>query len=506
LAQALENMADGFALFDRDGFLVAINERYRELSPYLAPVLQIGVAHDDVIRAVYRSGEVEIEGYTEDEFVAFANRQRLSSTQASFHRTREGRWMRYAPRRLDDGSTLFLQSDVTEMKAHEERAEATDRQLVRRTNEFETAMSSMPDGFILFDAKGNMIACNQRYREMLGLPDEILVPGVSRARLMDVAKETGLFAQAHVQEVSDAYEVSRRRSDPHTFLYTMADGRVLQMRFTPIQSGGSAVLVIDQTAELQAEEKLQRYSRQLERSNSELQNFAYVASHDLQEPLRKIEAFGDRLSKKHGDSLPEGGQHYLDRILDASGRMRQLINDLLSFSRVSAKTHKPGLTDLASVLSDVTNDMEMRLEETGATIEADDLPSIEADPTLMRQLFQNLIANSIKFARKDVAPVIRIETERHSGIQSGGLLMDEVQLRFSDNGIGFDNRFKDQIFTIFQRLHGRSEYEGTGIGLATCRRIVDRHHGTIEASGVPGEGATFTVQLPAEQPEVESLA
>ncbi|MEL6783917.1 MAG: ATP-binding protein, partial [Pseudomonadota bacterium] len=221
--------------------------------------------------------------------------------------------------------------------------------------------------------------------------------------------------------------------------------------------------------------------------NRELQDFAYVASHDLQEPLRKIEAFGDRLQRKHGDDLPEQGQMYIDRMQDAAGRMRRLINDLLSYSRITTKGKDPVDINTDELLAGVLNDLSVRIEETNATVTVGDLPNLMADETQMRQLFQNLIGNALKFSRPGVDPAISVTGEEENG---------QLVFKIADNGIGFENRFKDQIFTIFQRLHGRLEYEGTGVGLATVRKIVERHNGTIDADGRPNEGATFIVTLP----------
>ena len=501
---ALDNMADGFAVFDADGVLRAMNRSYRDLAPHLADALHLGARHEDIIRAAYRSGAVDFDGFTEESFVAFATRERLDPGAPTVDRRHDGRWVRFAARRLDDGGTIFTQTDVTEVKRQEERANRIDVALAVREAQLSSAVEAMHAGFIMFDAEQRMIRCNTRYREMFGFPEHVLEPGITRPRIMELIEELGLFNEAHMAESSAGYRGSLVRRDRHEFRYFMADGRVLQARFTPMEDGGSIVLFIDITADLETEARLTRYSRNLERSNAELQNFAYVASHDLQEPLRKIEAFGDRLSRKHMDVLPEGGQHYLERILDATGRMRQLINDLLSFSRVSSKERKLGSVDLASTVQDVLSDLQMRVEETGARVRVGGLAAIEADATQMRQLFQNLVGNALKFAREGVAPVVRIEGETCVAIQSNGAPRDVLRIRIADNGIGFEDRFKAQIFTIFQRLHGRTEYEGTGIGLATCRKIVERHHGTIDATGVPNEGATFTIDLPLIQPGTEA--
>ena len=230
---------------------------------------------------------------------------------------------------------------------------------------------------------------------------------------------------------------------------------------------------------------------QLERSNRELEQFAYVASHDLQEPLRKIQAFGERLATALGPDLDPRAADYLERMRAAAARMSQLIADLLTFSRVSTHPHPFGAVDLAAVISDVIADLEPAIEETRAQIVTGRLPVLEGDAVQLRQLFQNLIANALKFRRLDTPPRVQIaEIDRDDS---------RVTLQVADNGIGFEEQYAERVFRMFERLHGRSAYEGSGIGLAVCRRIVERHGGTITAHGTPDRGARFLIALPLRQ-------
>ena len=251
-------------------------------------------------------------------------------------------------------------------------------------------------------------------------------------------------------------------------------------------------------------EEMKLYAKKLERSNKELQDFASVASHDLQEPLRKIQAFGDRLKSRCAAALDDQGRDYLDRMQNAAGRMHTLINDLLTFARVATKARPFEATDLVSVTREVVSDLETRIEQVKGRVEVGELPSVEADPLQVRQLMQNLIGNSLKYHRKDVPPVVTVyshhlaEGQPKSPSATRGPF---CQIVVEDNGIGFDEIYSDKIFTIFQRLHGRTEYEGTGVGLAVCRKIVERHGGTITARSTPGQGSTFTVTLPVRQPK-----
>lgn len=237
------------------------------------------------------------------------------------------------------------------------------------------------------------------------------------------------------------------------------------------------------------EQALQAYAKELERSNSELQDFAYIASHDLQEPLRKIQVFGDRLKVKYADQLSEQGQDYLSRMQNAAARMQILIQDLLVFSRVTTKAQPFTSIDLTAVVTQALQHLEIQIESLSAKIKLGELPVIQGDPAQMAQLFQNLIANSLKFHRENVPPVICIESQSMPEKKM-------VQISVTDNGIGFEEEYGQRIFVIFQRLHGREVYPGTGVGLAVCKKIVDRHGGMITAHGTPDEGATFTITLP----------
>lgn len=235
-----------------------------------------------------------------------------------------------------------------------------------------------------------------------------------------------------------------------------------------------------------AEKELQAYSKELARSNQELQDFAYVSSHDLQEPLRKIQAFGDLLESEYADKLGEGID-YLKRMQGAASRMSTLIQDLLAFSRVSTQPNTRKNVDLSTVVADVISDLEMRINDTDAIVSVGKLPHVIADPTHMRQLFQNLIGNALKFHRPGVPPAV--EVKAHISKQYHEIIV-------KDNGIGFDTKYLDRIFAVFQRLHGRDSYEGTGIGLAVCRKIVERYNGTITAESQKNSGSTFIVRLP----------
>jgi two-component system CheB/CheR fusion protein len=255
---------------------------------------------------------------------------------------------------------------------------------------------------------------------------------------------------------------------------------------------------------LNANYELQVSVAELGKTNIQLDRFAFVASHDLQEPLRKIRTFSGLLQSTYNDVLPAEAKTFLNKIDGASTRMSNLVDDLLTYSRVANLEKLFAPTDLNETLKNVISDLDLLFEQTNATIQNDVLPTITAIPLQMNQLFGNLIGNAIKYVKEGVAPVIRIsshmltekEIELHSELNSRTAYCEII---FQDNGIGFDQKYEEQIFTIFQRLHGKTEYTGTGIGLALCKKIAENHNGKIFAHAKENEGAAFHVILPMTQ-------
>jgi light-regulated signal transduction histidine kinase (bacteriophytochrome) len=253
-------------------------------------------------------------------------------------------------------------------------------------------------------------------------------------------------------------------------------------------------------AQSQLLEQETRRRQELASANTELQQFASIASHDLQEPLRKIQAFGNRLKEKSGEALSDQGHDYLERMQNAAGRMQTLIDDLLTLSRITTRARPFVPVNLAQVVQEVLSDLEVRIQETEGRVEVGDLPTIDADPVQMRQLLQNLIGNALKFHRDEEQPIVRIYSQlfvsQETQSAEDSVSAELYQIIVEDNGIGFEEKYLDRIFNVFQRLHSRSEYEGTGMGLAICRKIAERHGGSITAKSTPGQGSKFIVTLP----------
>jgi signal transduction histidine kinase len=255
-------------------------------------------------------------------------------------------------------------------------------------------------------------------------------------------------------------------------------------------------LVIDANAKLAVSNaELERRARELARSNAELEQFASIASHDLQEPLRKVRTFAARVRETESESLSERGVDYLRRAEASAERMQRLIEDLLVFSRVATQTRPFIPVDLDQVVHEALEDLDDLIRRSGATVTVGKLPTVTADPPQMRQLMQNLMSNALKFRRQGVPPEVDISATVDAGTMT---------LIVRDNGIGFDQQYSRRIFRVFERLNGRGTYPGTGIGLSLCRKIVERHAGTIAAEGVAGAGSMFTVTLPVNGPVTDT--
>ncbi len=292
--------------------------------------------------------------------------------------------------------------------------------------------------------------------------------------------------ESKLRELAAKYRVSVEELRRQAQSYESRPAFIIEMAKKRLETAASLIGEIVQRKRVEGE--LEQKAKDLAKSNDELAQFAYVASHDLQEPLRKIGAFGDRLAAHSESVLDEQGRDYLHRMQNAAQRMSNLIESLLELSRVTSKARALEMVDLNKVVSDALSDLELRIQQTGGRVEVDQLPTVMADRLQMRQLFQNLIGNALKFHKEDTSPVVRIHTQQNG--------KGTWEVHVTDNGIGFDEQYLARIFRPFQRLHARSAFEGSGIGLAICNKIVARHLGQITAHSQPGIGSDFIVLLP----------
>ncbi len=392
---------------------------------------------------------------------------------------------------------LFILRDIAVRRQAEQTLEV-ERNLLR------SIMDTIPDLIFVMDPHGRYTRDNAAHRRQLGVRSESDVIGLKNSDLFP-AELAARFTADDAAVISggktmlNVEEPARTRDGTEIWLETTkvplrdAEGKII----------GLVGVSADITRRHADEQRLRHFASALQKSNEELQNFASVASHDLQEPLRKIQAFGDRLRSRNAGELSEAGRDYLNRMLDAANRMQTLIQDLLKLSRVTTRAQPFERCSLDDVVRGVLSDLEVKIAASRARITASGLPTIEADATQMRQLFQNLTTNALKFQHPGTSPEITI-TARTSDNLNGELQQIPpgtkiCEIRVADNGLGFDQQFAEQIFSPFKRLHARTEYEGSGIGLTVCRKITDRHHGKITAEGSEGKGAAFIVTLPVKQ-------
>ncbi|HFQ89848.1 MAG TPA: PAS domain-containing protein [Desulfobulbus sp.] len=387
-------------------------------------------------------------------------------------------------------SALTVTNRELQRKIHER--ERIEEALTAIYGEFYQLFNSAPDGMVVIDRHFQILRVNRAFTRLCGRSTNELMG----QRCFDVFSGS----TCHTPDCPLVRILKREKRVEVEATKTLGSGRTMPciVTATPFREpDGSligAIMVITDVSQLkQAEEALARTTRELQENNQALQDFAHSISHDLKEPLMLIQAFCRRLEKKNRDSA--SCSRYIQVIDGAAGRMEEMVNGLLLYARFSSRSEEQFVpVDLGEVLKTVLDDLALRIEKTGARIEADPLPVIEAAPLQIRQLLQNLIGNSLKYHRPGVRPEVTICWSRE---ESGTDRTEFIRLVIKDNGIGFADESRERIFDFCERLQtGDHPVEGSGIGLAICRRIVLRHGGTIEASSVPGQGAEFTVRLP----------
>lgn len=369
-----------------------------------------------------------------------------------------------------------------------------EQKLREREAWLQTTLQSIGDAVIATDRKGDVVFMNSAAESLTGWTQE-------EALDKDLREVFRLLDASHSPLENLVEKVLQEGKTLHLtspgLLLTRKGAKIpIDDAAAPIADNegnriGVVLVFRDITERERTQEDLRQKTEELERSNKELQQFAFVASHDLQEPLLKILAFGDRLKELSTQKLDEREQDYVGRMQKAALRMRQLIDDLLQFARITTKAKPFERVDLNQVVKEVLSDLEMRIAKTQARIEVENLPTLEGDPRQLHQLFQNLISNALKFSKKGECPDI--------AIKSRVLPKGFTEIVVEDKGIGFEEKYLERIFEPFQRLHSRSEYEGTGMGLAICQKIVQIHHGEITAKSRLGVGSTFSIKLPVKE-------
>jgi PAS domain S-box-containing protein len=524
----IKTALDGFWISDLKGRFLEVNESYCNM---------VGYTREELLTMSIP----DIEALEEPEEIAQRIKKSMEQGADRFetrHVHKDGKILdvevsiNYVP--MGGGQFFVFIRDVTERKRAEEA----------RVKAVSAVVDAMGDALLLHTLEGKITFVNPAYEELTGYDKSELVgkdaadvgAKVTRpedAEITAASIEATLKGEARMpapvtlvskegRETPTAFTVSFMRDakgEPSTAVVVFKDiteikqtEDELKQTLVDLEASRAAALnmmtdaeMARRAAELANEdlereiEERKRVEAELARSNRELEQFAYVASHDLQEPLRKVQVFGDRLKAKQAQAFDEQGLDYLERMQDAAHRMQGMINDLLTFSRVATRGQPFVPVNLRRVAREAVSDLEIQIEQTGGQVEIGDLPTLEADPSQVRQVLENLIGNGLKFHRQGVPPVVEITSERIEGPEG-----EFCQLLVKDNGIGFDEKYLDRIFKPFQRLHGRGKYPGTGIGLAICRKVAERHGGGITAHSTPGEGATFVVTLPVRQPKRET--
>ncbi len=356
---------------------------------------------------------------------------------------------------------------------------------------FNELLEAVPDAVVIVAQDGTIHTVNRQAEvmfgrprgDLLGQPIESLLP--ERFRDSHVHQRKAYAVHPRTRAMGSGLELFGRRGDGTEF--------PVEVSLSPMSLDGTPLVISsirDVTERKRAEHQLRSTAADLARSNAELEQFAYVASHDLQEPLRMVASYTQLLARRYRGKLDADADEFIGFAVDGALRMQALINDLLDYSRAGTRPLRLEAVDTNAMVDQVVHDLTGASSATGATVTHDDLPRVVADPTQLRQVFQNLIANGLKFHKPGQSPVVHI-----SGMRDGRTFRFTVR----DNGIGIEAQYVERIFTLFQRLHTREEHPGTGIGLAICKRIVERHGGEINVDSSPGSGACFSFTLPVSR-------
>ncbi|PZR34918.1 MAG: hypothetical protein DI538_15940 [Azospira oryzae] len=484
------------------------NRKLRYVNKRITEIL--GFSYDDLkdsedvwMNLVFKE-DVDLVKKELDKFDAIKDEETLAYGCRLNHK--QGNWRYFKTmgtvlRRDESGkpvSALFIANDVTDQLKSEEETKAM-------TELFKETEDLLQFGSWSWDLVSDHLDWTKGMYDLIEFTREELPKVTSEFYIGQIGEED---REAYQEAIASA--IKNKEGFEIEYLLTTQSGNsksVFTKAKMVLDHDGNVKKLLGITRDISTlknlEKERERNLRELKRSNKELEEFAYVASHDLQEPLRKISTFNERLKTKFGETLGADGNAYIDRIIASTENMKMLIDNLLEFSRLTRSSQVFANIDLNTVLQEVKQDQDLKIEETSAVITISDLPVIEAVYSEMKQLFNNLISNAIKFKSLDKAPVIEISSSLLDKKEKDEyhLPLDRVyhKIELRDNGIGFEVEYAERIFQIFQRLHGKTEYAGSGIGLAICKKITDNHEGLIFAKSDPGKGSVFVIILPEKQ-------
>lgn len=496
---AFDSLPSHICILDSNGVIIAVNKTWKNFGKknnYNPLTSNIGVNYINVCK---KSDDSISKKIAKELVELLHNKRNLIEIEYPCHSNNVKRWflMKAKLFKLEKNKYIVIShEDITSLNILHSKIES-----IKRKNEikYKSLVSALHEGIVLIDSNGKIQAFNKSAEEILDISLQDVVDNKLKKIKFTVIDESFKIVPPSQQPGMKALNTGKSIDNVILGIKNKDQIKWVSVNAQPIFLNGSipsAVVISfnDITEQKKSDEALKYLNTQLERSNSELLDFASVASHDLQEPLRKIQAFSDRIIVKYSTILPDEGKDYLHRMNNAANRMQKLINDLLTYSRVSTKPLPFIKVDLNQIVEDVLLDLEVAIEESNTSVIIEKLPVIQADEVQMRQLFQNLIGNALKFHSITKKPKIIVESK--SDKERVGSIDKFCHITIKDNGIGFEQKYASKIFNVFQRLHTSSEYTGTGVGLAVCRKIVERHKGKISAKSSPNVGTTFTITLP----------
>lgn len=468
LEDSLNAVPTGFVLWESNEQFLFANKAYREMRPDLEELLAQGLSADEFAE---RAMKQRIQSGGSETLAGYLSNLRRDESEWEYQ-LGDGRWIRHSRQKTSDGGRVAILTDISD--------------LVETRQSLEDSLEAIPNGFLIWNAGGDLVYVNKRFREfrpelseLFAKEKELNIREFSRRSI------TARLPNASEEEIEEF--TLAPGSPPRTIERRGVDGRWIIRSNSPTSSGGTVIVLTDISDLKNIQGKLEDQAADLQRSNEELEQFAYLASHDLQEPLRVVASYCDLLDQMYSDKLDEQGREFIHYAVDGAKRMRSLIDDLLIYSRAGRGTLNFEEVDLSDTLKDVKLALHQLLSEIEVDIDARDMPVVMGSSALLVQVFQNLLGNAIKF-RSEEPPRIEIRATRKD---------DFWEISVSDNGIGIEPKYADRVFRMFQRLHGRKAYPGNGLGLALCQRIVYSHGGTIWIDSSAEVGTKICLTLPA---------
>jgi PAS domain S-box-containing protein len=486
---AIESVPVSLMLHDSNDRLVICNTITRTFFPGLDHLLVPGTTFEELVRAQAASGRLlsavgRVEEWLKERLAAHRN---PTGTLTRSHR--DGKWVQIFERKTSDGGIIGIRVDITELKTKEE-------ELARQTSLLQATLDNISQGLSVYDGERRLIAFNENYIRMLGLPADFAKLGLRFEDFVRWNAERGEYGPGTPEQHIASRLALVSKPEPHYIERRRPDGTVVEIRGNPMPSGGWVTTYTDVTQRKSFEDtleanaqRLEEYAEELKKSNGELEQFAYVASHDLQEPLRMVGSYCQMLQRRYKGKLDKDADDFIGFAVEGALRMQQMINDLLTYSRVG-RVGK-GITDVTveEVVKAAVSNLQAAIAESSAKVTWDALPTLAGEKVQLLQLFQNLIGNAIKFRADDRPIEVHVSATREGG---------QWHFQIRDTGIGIDKQYLERIFLIFQRLHDRSKYKGTGIGLAVCKKVVEHHGGRIWVESEPGKGTTFHFTMSGE--------